>query len=70
MLFLKRPKLLIIEREYSMYEKKPTNFKSPNLNSLQEVVIDKRTKIYIDLNEDPEKARNRYLSRLKFKRLY
>jgi len=48
-----------------MYEKKLTNFKSPEL---QEVVIDARTKIYIAHGEDPEKARKRYLSRLKFKK--
>lgn len=51
-----------------MYEKKLTSFKSPDLNRLQEVVIDDRTKIYIAHGEDPEKARERYLSRLKFKK--
>ena len=52
-----------------MYEKKQNNFKSPDLTKLQEVVIDLRTKIYIELGEDPEEARNRYLSRVGGKKL-
>jgi len=47
-----------------MYEKKPTPYKSVDLSKMQEVVIDGRTKIYIELNADPEKARTRYLSRV------
>lgn len=45
-----------------MYDKIPTNFKSPDLSKLQEVVIDKITKIYISAGEDPAKARKRYLA--------
>ena len=50
-----------------MFEKKQSNFKTPDLAKLQEVVIDARTKIYIELGADPEDARNRYLSRLEAK---
>ena len=51
-----------------MYEKKPNTFKSPDLNKLQEVLIDHRTKIYIALGADPEEARRRYLSRFAAKK--
>ena len=47
-----------------MVEKKQNTFKSPDLSSLQEVVIDHRTKIYIAPGADIEEARNRYLSRV------
>ncbi len=52
-----------------MYEKKANNFKSPDLRKLQEVIIDVRTKIYIEMGADPEEARTRYLSRLDNKKL-
>ena len=45
-------------------DKKQPAYKSPDLSELQEVVIDGRTKIYIDRDADPEKARKRYLARL------
>ena len=51
-----------------MYEKKQNTFKSPDLNKLQEVVIDLRTRIYIAAGEDPAKAKERYLSRLELKK--
>jgi len=51
------------DRNYSTYDKKQVIFKSPDLNKLQVVVIDHRTKIYISPDADPEEARNRYLSR-------
>ena len=44
------------------------NFKSPDLNKLQEVVIDLRTKIYIAIGADPEEARSRYRSRFSYKK--
>lgn len=47
----------------SIYVKKQPAFKSPDLNKMQVVVIDHRTKIYIALDADPEEARIRYLSR-------
>ena len=52
-----------------MYDnKKNASFKSPDLEKLQAVVIDLRTKIYIPLDADPEKARKRYFERLKEKK--
>ncbi len=47
----------------NIYDKKTSTFKSPDLNKMQVVVIDHRTKIYIALDADPEEARTRYLSR-------
>ncbi len=52
-----------------MFEKKQNSFKSPNLNNLQEVVIDLRTRIYIAMDEDPDKARERYREKYNLKRL-
>jgi len=46
-----------------MYEKKQVVFKSPDLNKLQAVVVDHRTKIYIALDADPEEALSRYHAR-------
>ncbi len=40
-----------------------SNFKSPDLSNLQEVVIDRRTRIYIANDADPAEAKKRYLSR-------
>jgi hypothetical protein len=51
-----------------MYEKKQVVFKSPDLSKMREVIIDHRTKIYIAPGADIEEAKNRYLSRLTFKR--
>lgn len=47
----------------NMFEKKQIVYKSPDLNKMQVVVIDHRTKIYIALDADPEEARSRYFSR-------
>ena len=47
-----------------MSEKKVINMESPNLNKLQAVVIDHKTTIYIALNADPVKAKERYLERV------
>ncbi len=44
--------------------KKQAVFKTPNLSKMQEVIIDGRTRIYIDIDADPEQARTRYLARL------
>lgn len=49
--------------------KKKIQYKSPDLNGLQEVVIDFRTKIYIAPGADPEKARMRYLMRTAHKQV-
>ena len=48
-------------------EKKVNNFKSPDLNGLQAVVVDFKTTIYIPLGADPEKAKNRYLYQMNSK---
>jgi hypothetical protein len=45
------------------FERKQVVFKSPDLNKLQVVVIDHRTKIYIALDADPEEARSKYFAR-------
>lgn len=47
-----------------MFDKKYNNFKTPDLSKMQEVVIDARTKIYIDTNADPIEAKTRYLERI------
>jgi hypothetical protein len=44
--------------------KKIPEFKSPDLSKMQEVIIDARTRIYIDIGADPVKARERYLERI------
>ena len=46
-----------------MYEKKQSIVKSPDLNQLQEVIIDFRTRIYIAPEADPVEAKKRYLAR-------
>jgi hypothetical protein len=51
-----------------MYEKKQNNFKAPDLNKMQMVIIDSRTKIYIPLGADPKEAKTRYLSRFETKK--
>ena len=51
-----------------MIDKKHNVFKSPDLSKLQEVLIDFRTKIYIDKDADPVEARNKYISRFDSKK--
>jgi len=51
-----------------MYEKKQSVFKSPDITKMKEVVIDHKTKIYIDQDADIEEAKNRYLLRNDSKR--
>jgi hypothetical protein len=46
-----------------MNDKKHTHFDSPNTNKMQAVVIDHKTTIYISLDADPDKARQRFLFR-------
>ncbi len=53
-----------------MREKKITIAKSPDLNELQAVLIDERTKIFIPRGADPEKARKRFLMRMAAKKAY
>lgn len=49
-------------------KKHSSNFTSPDLSKLQEVVIDFRTKIYIPIGADPEEAKNRYWANIKNKK--
>lgn len=46
-----------------MQERKQTNFKTPDITKMQEVIINARTRIYIPIDADPEEARMRYLAR-------
>jgi len=46
-----------------MYDKKQSEFKTPDLTKLQEVVIDFKTKLYISIDADPEEAKERYRTR-------
>jgi hypothetical protein len=48
----------------NMYRKSQPVAVSPDIQNLKEVIIDFRTKIYIDKDADPEEARERYMSRL------
>lgn len=59
----------IIQNTDSMNEKKPDLLKSPDVSKLKEVIIDHRTKIYINSTSDPEEAKNRYLYRNSYKRI-
>lgn len=52
-----------------MFDKKQNSFKSPDLKNMQEVVIDTRTRIYIPVGEDIQKAKDRYLSKNNFRKL-
>jgi hypothetical protein len=49
-------------------DKKAVIFKSPDLEKLQAVVIDLRTRIYIASGADAEIARKRYFERLEEKK--
>ncbi len=51
-----------------IYDKKIVTFKSPDLDKLQAVVIDLRTRIYIPIGADIDKARKRYFERLEEKK--
>ena len=52
-----------------MFEKKQTNFITPDLTKMQEVIIDVKTRIYIAVGADPKEAKNRYLNRVSAKKL-
>lgn len=51
-----------------IYDKKVVIFKSPDLEKLQAVVIDFKTRIYIPEGADAEKAKKRYFERLEAKK--
>lgn len=44
-------------------DKKKVVGKTPNVSKMQEVIIDGKTRIYIDIDADPVLARSRYLAR-------
>ncbi|MCD4682452.1 MAG: hypothetical protein K8R86_04130 [Bacteroidales bacterium] len=52
------------KKSNKIVNRKQTVFKTPNVSKMQEVIIDGRTRIYIDIDADPEQARKRYLARL------
>lgn len=52
-----------------MFEKKQSNFTTPDLTKMQEVIIDVKTRIYIAIGADPKEARSRYLTRVGAKKL-
>ena len=45
-------------------DKRQPKARTPNVSKMQEVVIDGKTSIFIDIDADPELARSRYLARL------
>ena len=53
----------IMKSYYLHDQKKHISVKSPDINKMQVIVIDGRTKIYIAVDADPEEARNRYFNR-------
>ena len=55
--------LLRKERKIYMFEKKTVEIKSPDLKKMQEIIIDLRTRIYVPIEEDPQKARERYMTK-------
>ena len=55
---------ILHERENHMYDKKQKAYVSPDLSTMQEVVVNFRTKIYIPRGDDPEEAKKRYLERV------
>lgn len=57
----------VVKNYYRHDYKKQAVYKSPDIQKLQEVKIDDRTKLYIALDADPEQARKRYLTRLETK---
>ena len=46
-----------------MFEKKTVEIKTPDLKKMQEIIIDLRTRIYVPIEEDPQKARERYMTK-------
>ncbi len=52
-----------------MIEKKPAEFKSPDLSKLKEVVINHKTRIYIAQDANIEEAKERYRSLMAARKL-
>jgi hypothetical protein len=51
-----------------IHDKKVTIFKSPDLEKLQPVFIDFKTRIYVAIGTDVEVAKKRYFERLEVKK--
>ncbi len=45
-----------------MFTKQQNNGHTPDMEKLKPVVIDRRTRIFVPIDMDPEKARERYWS--------
>jgi hypothetical protein len=45
-----------------MFEKKQIDLTSPDISKLKVVVIDAKTRIYVQMDVDPEEARTKYWS--------
>lgn len=48
-------------------KQKSNNFHSPDISKLKEVIIDSRTKIYIPIDADAQKAKEHYLGKAREK---
>ncbi len=46
-----------------MFDKKTNNVVYPDQSKLKAVVIDRKTTIFVDKDEDPDEARRRYAER-------
>ncbi len=58
-----------IEKNYYIHDqKKYVSFKTPDVEKMQEVVIDERTKLYIALDASAEEARKRYFDKMRAKK--
>jgi hypothetical protein len=51
-----------------MFEKKQETFHSPDMSKLKAVVIDRKTRIYVPFDVDPDEARARYWSHREVKK--
>jgi hypothetical protein len=58
-----------IEKSYYLHDqKKHVSFKAPDIDKMQEVIIDGKTKLYIASHASAEAARNRYYDKMKSKK--
>lgn len=59
-----------VERDFYRLEKKRDQIESPDISKMQEVEIDKKTKLYIALEASAEDALRRYSEYLRIKKRY
>lgn len=52
------------EKKQHTHDQKKHAMKSPDLNRMKAVIIDSRTRIYIDIDESAEEAKKRYLNKM------